>query len=195
MDSYTFADTQQFLATAVDGFRGRLDAVGHADWASPTPCDDWNIADLAKHLVGGGIMSELLLHGASKDEAMHALFSLEVEGDLVEAFDDSCRRQAAAFDQPGAADAICHHPAQDMPGSEFIWRRVRDTLIHTWDLARALGSDEQLDPDLVALTWAQVQPAAPALAGSGVFGAGASGALADDAPVQDRLLDALGRRP
>jgi uncharacterized protein (TIGR03086 family) len=195
MGTHTFADTQQLLATAVDGFRQRLDGVVDADWKRPTPCDGWNVADLTKHLVGGGIMSELLLRGASKDEAVHALFSLDVQGDIVEAFDDSCRRQAAAFEQPGAADAVCHHPAHDMPGSEFIWRRVRDTLIHTWDLARALGTDEQLEPDLVALTWAQVQPAAPALAGSGMFGSGASGALADDAPVQDRLLDALGRRP
>jgi hypothetical protein len=34
-----------------------------------------------------------------------------------------------------------------------------------------------------------------AQAASGVFGAGSSGNLPDDAPAQLRILDAMGRRP
>lgn len=191
----SFTDAQAALALALSGFEARLVLVTDDDWARPTPCEGWTVADLVKHLIGGGIMSELLLNGASKDEAMAALFNLDVDGDLRAAFADARDRQAAVFARPGAADTLCHHPMRDMPASEFIWLRVHDTTVHTWDLAKAIGADEALDPGLVATIWSHVEPVAPVLAASGMFGTGASGTIADDAPTQTRVLDALGRRP
>jgi uncharacterized protein (TIGR03086 family) len=195
MSAPSYADAQAALALAISGFEARLAVVTDDDWARPTPCEGWTVADLVTHLVGGGIMSELLLDGATKEEALAALFDLQVDGDLRAAFADARDRQAAVFARPGAATTICHHPLRDVPASDFIWMRVRDTTIHTWDLARAIGADETLDAGLVDTIWSHVEPAAGALAASGMFGTGGSGALADDAAVQDRLLDALGRRP
>ncbi|MFC7649137.1 hypothetical protein ACFQX6_58455 [Streptosporangium lutulentum] len=42
-----------------------------------------------------------------------------------------------------------------MPGAEYIAELFADVLIHTWDLARAIGADERLDPELVEAceTW------------------------------------------
>ncbi len=140
-------------------------------------------------------MSELLLDGADKDEALGILFALKIEGDPKERFAEAVAAQAAAFDAPGASDQICHHPLRDMPGSEFIWLRVRDTAVHAWDLATALGVDATLDRTLVERIWTQVEPVAPLLGASGMFGTGASGEMPADASVQHRLLDALGRRP
>ncbi len=195
MQASSFTDAQAALALAVSGFEARLGLVTDDDWARPTPCEGWTVADLVKHLIGGGIMSELLLDGASKEEAMAALFDLDLDGDLRAAFTDARDRQAAVFARPGAAATLCHHPMRDMPASEFIWLRVRDTTVHTWDLARAIGADETLDQGLVATIWPQVEPISPMLAASGMFGAGASGNIADDASAQTRVLDALGRRP
>lgn len=191
----TYADARQSLDSAIGGFRERLGLVDEADWGRPTPCEGWTVSDLVKHLIGGGIMTELLLDGSSADEAFTALFDLDLDGDLRAEFERSAARQHDAFERPGAANTIVHHPLRDMPASDFIWMRVRDTLVHTWDLARAIDADPNLDPDLVATVWAQVEPLAPLLAGSGMFGGGASGSLPEDASIQDRLLDALGRRP
>ena len=195
MTAPSFDDARAALALAISGVEARLALVSEHDWQRPTPCEGWTVADLVKHLVGGGVMSEMLLDGASKEDALAALFDLTIDGDLRVAFAESRDRQAAAFARPGAADAICHHPSRDMPGADFIWMRVRDTTIHTWDLARAIGADETLDPSLVGAIWAAVEPAAPMLAASGMFGTGASGDLPADAPTQARMLDALGRRP
>lgn len=140
-------------------------------------------------------MSRLLLDGTDKDTALEVLFTLTIDGDPLLAFREATDDQAAAFAAQGAADALCHHPLRDMPGSDFVWLRVRDTTAHAWDLARALGVDETLDSDLVATLWAQVEPVAPMLSQSGMFGSGASGDLNEHAPLQHRLLDALGRRP
>lgn len=195
MTSTDLASAKHALAQSRAEFESRLAHVTDEHWDLPTPCEGWSVRDLTAHLVGGGKMSELLLGGAGKDEALNVLFGLTLDGDPKEAFRQSTDAQAAAFGAPGAADALCHHPLRDLPGSDFIWLRVRDTTVHAWDLARALGADEKLDADLVAAIWSQVEPIAPVLAKSGMFGSGQSGDVDDNAPLQLRLLDALGRRP
>ncbi len=73
--------------------------------------------------------------------------------------------------------------------------RVADALLHAWDLARAIGADEQLPAGLVAEVWAAMSPMAALIGGSGFFGSGPSGQVGEDAPLQLRLLDLSGRRP
>ena len=82
-----------------------------------------------------------------------------------------------------------------MPGSTLLGFRTADNLLHAWDLARAVGGDEALDPDLVTVVWARLEPMAPVVATLGVFGTGPSGTVGADAPLQERLLDLSGRRP
>ncbi len=195
MTSTDFASARLALGQARNEFESRLDLVSDDQWNLATPCEEWTVRDLVAHLIGGAKMSGLLLGGAEKDEALRVLFALTIDGDAKTAFRESSDAQAAAFEAPGAADAMCHHPSRDMPGSDFIWLRIRDTVVHAWDLARAIGGDETLDADLVATIWSQVEPLAPLLGASGMFGTGGSGNLADGAPLQLRLLDALGRRP
>ena len=82
-----------------------------------------------------------------------------------------------------------------MCSAELAWWRAEGNAIHSWDLARAIGADEHLNEDLVAAVWAQLEPVAEALAQSGVFGQGSSGAVESNEPTQRRLLDICGRRP
>ena len=82
----------------------------------------------------------------------------------------------------------------DFPGAMRLTFRVGDLTTNTWDLARATGGDEQLHPELVELVWASLEPIRDSIALSGVFGEGPSGTVPDDAPLQDRLIDLLGRR-
>jgi hypothetical protein len=89
----------------------------------------------------------------------------------------------------------CHHFVGDMPAEGFSWLRTADLVLHAWDLARATGGNEELGHDLVLAVWAVQSPRANAIAASGQFGPGASGTIAPDAPLQDRLLDLVGRRP
>jgi hypothetical protein len=54
-----------------------------------------------------------------------------------------------AADDEGAMDRISHPSFGDFPGSEHTLQVFADHLIHAWDLARATGADEHLDPGLV----------------------------------------------
>jgi hypothetical protein len=53
----------------------------------------------------------------------------------------------------GEADALqrtVHLSFGDTLGEEYVWQLFADHLIHSWDLARAIGADDRLDDGLVS---------------------------------------------
>jgi uncharacterized protein (TIGR03086 family) len=58
-----------------------------------------------------------------------------------------------AFTEPGALERTVHHPIGDMPGSELLVQLVADSVVHSWDLATAIGADPGLDEQLVGLAY------------------------------------------
>ena len=70
---------------------------------------------------------------------------------------------------------------------------LMDLLVHGWDLARATGQDESLDPDEVHAFLVGIEPWDAALRSSGHFGPRV--AVPDDADEQTRLIAFTGRRP
>jgi len=67
-----------------------------------------------------------------------------------------------------------------------------DVLVHTWDLARAVGGDERLDSDDVARAYAVMQPMDAVIRAPGVFGPKVP--APEGADAQTELLHFLGRR-
>lgn len=176
-------------------FERRLRLVREDQWGDPTPCEEWTVRELVNHVVGAGVLSTELLHGGSA-EAMVAGFGREYLGDdPVQAYLDSVDEQRQAFAEPGALERTCHHRLGDIPGWQLLGFRVTDHLLHAWDLARAIGADEHLDQEVVELIYGAMAGMGDGVAATGVFGTGASGAVADDAPTQAKLLDLAGRRP
>jgi uncharacterized protein (TIGR03086 family) len=182
------------LAAGRQEFGRRLREVGPDDWDRPTPCDGWVVRDLVVHVLVGNRMATLLVQGGSRADAEALFVDAALPGDVLGEFEASADAQAAAFAEPGAMERTTAHPAGDFPAPMLLGFRIGDYSIHAWDLARAIGTDETLDPDLVAHLYETMAPAAPLLAASGRFGDGASGDLDDAAPLQDRLLDLAGRR-
>jgi uncharacterized protein (TIGR03086 family) len=68
-----------------------------------------------------------------------------------------------------------------------------DVLVHTWDLARATGLDETLDPDEVHSMYEGMQPIDEVLRESGHYGPRVE--VPDDADEQARLIAFTGRQP
>jgi hypothetical protein len=68
-----------------------------------------------------------------------------------------------------------------------------DVLLHTWDLARAPGLDETLDPKEVHDLLVGMEPLDEVLRQSGHYGPRVP--VADDADEQTRLIAFIGRRP
>jgi uncharacterized protein (TIGR03086 family) len=69
-----------------------------------------------------------------------------------------------------------------------------DQLIHTWDLAVAIGADRRLDPEVVEAVVERFLPQMPEL-GRQAGLVGPEVPVPADASYQDRLLGAMGRNP
>ena len=186
---------RDLLAAAHDQFTSTVDSVGDDDWDRATPCDGWRVRDLIAHLVSGEHMAVALLDGASKEVALRLIGSVRPDGDLRTELRSSFAASRAAFEAPGALDRTVPPPVSDVSGSQLRDFRVADATLHSWDLARATGANEVLDPVLVKAVWTQLEPLSPVIATIGLFGEGPSGTLGPDDDLQRRLLDLVGRRP
>ena len=183
------------LDTAAGEFAKRLRVVTAHQWSLPTPCSALDVRQLVAHVVGGNRMATILLKGGSREESL-APFQTDVLGAApVEAFNGAFRTMVDAMKKPGALDQVVHHPMGDIPAAQLCNFRIADLGLHAWDLAQAIGVDGTLNASLVELLWEQILPMKDVIAQTGVFGTGPSGTVAEDAPLQTRLLDLTGRRP
>jgi uncharacterized protein (TIGR03086 family) len=186
----------ELLDRAASEFDKRLRLVTDAQHALPTPCGEFNVRDLVTHQIQGMRGFTLLLNGATREGA-EALGSCDIGSeDWRGAFNSSYQTMRDAFAAPGAMERTVTHPIMgNIPASMLFDIRMNELAVHAWDLARAIGADETLDPEVVASIWAFGEPMADILPSLGIFGSGASGEVPDSAPLQTRLLDLLGRRP
>ena len=185
----------EVLDRATSEFEKRLRQVRDDQWDTPTPCEGWTVRDLVQHVVGADVMALRLLAGGTREEGMAAVAGDVLGDDPVAAFVAARDAMVAAFHEEGALERTCAHPIGDIPGIQLFGFRVADHTLHAWDLARAIGADEQLDPELVETVLEGMLPMAGFISELGMFGAGPTGSVGEDAPLQARLLDLAGRRP
>jgi uncharacterized protein (TIGR03086 family) len=176
------------------GLTATIDAVPDGAWEKPAPCEGWVARDVVRHLVewlpGPGFL----------------LGAFDVETGPIPSVDDDPAGAWAVvrdaiqrgLDDPAVASQVadCGPPGRLSFEAAVDITCTPDVLIHTWDLARAAGIDERLDPDEVRHQLAGVEAIAPevdaAMRGSGHFGTRVE--VADDADAQTRLLASMGRR-
>jgi uncharacterized protein (TIGR03086 family) len=175
-------------------FTARVEAVPAEAWERPAPCEGWVARDVVRHLVDWLPGPGFLL----------GTFGVEtgpipsVEEDPAGAWAvvrDTIQR---ALDDPAIATRVeeCGPPGRLSLEAAVDMTCTPDVLIHTWDLARATGLDERLDPDEVHLQLAGIEAIPPevddAMRNSGHYGPRV--AVADDADEQTRLLAFMGRK-
>ena len=68
-----------------------------------------------------------------------------------------------------------------------------DVFMHTWDVSRATGQDDRLDPDFCAQLLAGMSQMEDAIRASGQYGPAVP--VPEDASVQDRMIGFIGRDP
>lgn len=185
---------QDALRRADVGFEVRLREVGETDWNLPTPCVDWDVYRLVNHVVIGGGRYGRLVRGGTR-EAFLAERQLDalVDGALP-AWEVNRTICAEAFAEPGALERTVPFSTGDIAGRILLQIRVVEVVVHTWDLARALGLDESVDPELAAFALGVWPENALPLGMGGVpfFETPTDGAGGSDL---ETLLRLTGRRP
>ncbi|WP_326691033.1 MULTISPECIES: TIGR03086 family metal-binding protein [unclassified Streptomyces] len=137
------------LTTAHAECAAHLDAVRADWWTRPTPCAEWDVRKLAGHLVTGKLLYIALLRGGSADGFMAELDRDPLGEDPAAEHGRACARLSAEFHAPGALDRGIDYPFGPVDGRQLLGLMIAETLVHTWDLARATSASEQLDPGLV----------------------------------------------
>jgi uncharacterized protein (TIGR03086 family) len=151
---------------------------------APTPCNEWDVETLVTHMVGGTVYLR---------EALGMEFGAAHAGDG--GYRVSVAQCVEALHAPGALERRCMSPAGfEWSVAEATAGTAMDQLVHTWDLAVAIGADRQLDPELVDAIVVMFLPQMPEI-GRQAGIVGPEVVVADDASPQDRLLGAMGRHP
>jgi uncharacterized protein (TIGR03086 family) len=162
---------------------------GTRSWDAPSPVADWAARDVVRHLTewfpgflasGAGIE---LARGPSVDE------------DPVLAWQVHCDGVQAVLDDPGTAHReLTNQHLGVLPLATAIDQfYTTDVFMHTWDLSRATGQDDRLDPDLCARLLAGMEQMEEVIRSSGQYGARVE--VPGDADAQTRLLGFIGRDP
>jgi uncharacterized protein (TIGR03086 family) len=177
---------------AAAGFGRHVHAVGAGQWHDPTPCTDWDVRTLVNHVAVEQLWVPPLVGGSTVADVGDRLDGDPHGEDPVAAWDDAVRDSCGAFGAGGALEGTVSLSAGDKAAAEYCWEMTTDALIHSWDLARGIGADETLDPELVHEVHTNLLPMADMLAASGMFAPPVDGP--DDADEQTRLLGLLGRK-
>ena len=169
-------------------FEMRLAAV--TDWDAPTPDTGWTVRDLVAHVIEEQQWVPWLLAGKTVTKAQHHVEPLRE--DLRAEWSLYSLAATTAWEQTSTEKSV-HLSYDTVTMADYLREQVSDVAIHTWDLARAVGADEQLDTELVEAVWTVFEPQKDTLAASGLFAPPVP--LPDDAPLQHRLLAVTGRDP
>ncbi|WP_282792521.1 TIGR03086 family metal-binding protein [Streptomyces sp. CC224B] len=179
---------------AQEQFTRRVRAAGPDRWDAPTPCAEWTVRDLVRHLVTEQLWVPPLVRDGATVEAVGDAFDGDPLGpDPVAAWDTAAAAARAAFSAPDALDRTVHLSYGETAARAYCAQMTTDLVVHTWDLARAVGADERLPDDLVAAAAREVAPYAADLAGSDLFAPAVEPPPGAD--EQTRLLCLLGRAP
>jgi uncharacterized protein (TIGR03086 family) len=185
-------DQETVLDMAVDGFQRRAGGIA-GRWEEATPCEEWSVLDLVEHVITGNALAVHLLEGGSAGTAPSPPQTPEA-ATALQRLERSALVQLEAFTRAGALESVCDHPAGRVTGQELLRYRAADIAVHTWDLARALGLDEALDPLVVETAINHYLPWIASMSSSPQFKAPGDAPPAG-ASAQHRLLNGVGREP
>lgn len=162
-------------------FSSRVEAV--TDWDAPAPVEDWAARDVVDHLItwsrgflaGGGVALPPL-----PDDSPASAWAEHTS-------------QVQALLEESGADHFAHPQAGSGSLADIVDRfYTSDVFMHTWDLSRATGQDETLDPEYAAALLDGMRPIEQMLRDSGHYGPAMP--VGENAPAHEQLMAFIGRK-
>jgi uncharacterized protein (TIGR03086 family) len=180
------------LAHAQAAVGSLLASLDPAAWSRPTPCDEWDVDAVSRHLVIGERAFVTSLGGDAYDLADIRAEVLEIATeDLPTTYAVGARDLHLAL---AAADADATFPTGLGPMSAVAVTRLRmiEALVHGWDIASGAGATLEVDDDVaeraIRHSLALLERLPPERK---VFADPQP--VAEDSPALDRLVALLGR--
>src|SRR5690242_4655038 len=173
-----------------------VSTVTDADLSKPTPCRAWTLYGLLAHMA----TQHYGFAAASRGESDPTIWKLrDLGADPVKAYVESAEHVLDAFAQPGVAERTFplaeFGPNAAFPGAQAVSFHFIDYVVHSWDVAKSLGTPLTFRPELLeaAHTVAQIVPTGDVRLTPG-------SAFAADIPwsgndTLDNIVAYLGRNP
>src|ERR1700749_1643381 len=167
-----------------------------ADMARPTPCADWTLHGLITHMTAKHYGVDAAAGG---DGDLGRGRPRRLGGDRPAAYRPAGGGVLAAFPADGVRDRRFPLPefaaGPDFPARQAVSFHLVDYVVHSWDVARALGLQVHFTRELLD-TALQVAHAVPDGEARLAPGAAFSPAVAwHDGPALDQVVALLGRSP
>lgn len=172
------AEEHRYIA---ERFAEVADAAGAEDWGAPSPVAGWTARDVVGHLV------EWLPGFLGRD-----LPAVDLANPAT-----AWRQRAADVQkliETAGDEMMGNRHVGELRLDDAIHRfYTPDIFMHTWDLARALGQEPDLDEARAAELLVESEPVEEIMRASGQYGPRVE--VPDDASVQDKLIAFIGRDP
>jgi uncharacterized protein (TIGR03086 family) len=187
------ADTLTLLERASEQTAAIIAAIPDGQAGLATPCPDWDVGTLVRHLVGQDLRNFLVV--ARGDAADWQAPADELGEDWAAAFRDRAGQLMAVWRAADLEKQVA------MPGGGraaldgLVDQQIAELAVHGWDLVVATGQRADLDPVLAehALAWSH-QTLRPEFRGPDrAFGFEVP--VPPDAPAYQRLAGWFGRDP
>ena len=180
------SDVAQQYRLIAGGFDARVQATSGDGWDAPSPCAEWKARDIVGHVVGNHRWLATKVRGGEATP-------MADDEDPAQAWRDAYGTIRELTEDPMAMATMVEGPMGEMPLEQILGSFVcMDVLVHTWDLARAVGADEQLDADSVAQAYETMKPMDGQIRQPGVFGPKLEAPAGAD--TQTEFLYFLGRQ-
>ena len=170
-------------------FTATVDGIPPTAWDQPAPPVGWVARDVVRHLV------EWFPAFLREAAGITLPPGPSVDDDPAGAWRSQRDAVQALLDDPAIAErehALPHLGTMPLEQAvDMIY--TGDVFLHRWDLARATGQDETLDPQKCAEMLQGMLPMDEALRQSGHYGARLE--VPEGADVQTELLAFIGRTP
>lgn len=185
------AEAVRLYAKALAHFGRRVFQVEADQWSQPTPCTEWSVRDVVNHVTAEQLWVPALLGGATVGEVGDRFDGDVLGTDPAAAWSAAAAAACDAFAEDGAMDGTVHLSYGDSSALAYCRQLTGDTVVHAWDVSRAIGASPRIADDLVAAALDEVTPYADGLADTGLFAPQLE--TAPGSSRQTRLLALVGR--
>ena len=170
-------------------FRDVADGVRPDQWDGPSPVAEWTARDVVRHLVEW--FPPFLSSGAGIDLPPGPSVDDDPAGSWRSLYD----AVLALLEDPASEQKVLSNPhIGEVPLPQAVSQFFTgDVFMHTWDLARATGQDDTMDPARCVAMLAGMEAYEDAMRGSGQYGPRVE--VPDDADPQTKVLGFVGRDP
>jgi uncharacterized protein (TIGR03086 family) len=184
-------DIVELFGRACGEFDRRVTMVQPDQWDHFTPCSDWDVRALVNHVTVEDLWVPPLLKGSTIEQVGDRFDGDQLGDDPQASWRQAYTEATEAAASLESVDSAVHVSRGDIPARDYLMEVAADNLVHSWDLAIAVGADSGLDAELVGVVADWFVGMEESFRASGAIGERPS--VADDADAQTRLLAMYGR--